>query len=229
MSKPIVRGQVRSMGAATFDTNNCFVIITEHGLANCKDRLPRLQQNDFQSFICLKEILDASGVFHDLGYLHGDIKLEDVVYFGDEVGYMLIDFDNTAKLGTPMAKHYTEQYYPPKIAKYILGHSTELQASMALDVWWAAVLVLHVFVKPGDMKEFINITNADILTTIASSDISFQASIDAADLIGRKKKILAKCLSIDPARFAQRPSVPLAEAEDNDEGIWSHETLRSQA
>ncbi|KAF0684674.1 Aste57867_23358 [Aphanomyces stellatus] len=186
-------------GPVSFDANNCFAIIMERGLANCKERLPRLQQNDFRRFSSLKEILDAIGVFHDLGYIHGDIKLENVVYFGDEVGYKLIDFDNTAKLGTPMTKHCTEQYCPPEMAKYILGHSKDLQASTAFDVWCAAVLVLHLFVKPSDMKEFINIADADILESIASSDFSFQASIDAADLSARKKKILSKCLSIDPA------------------------------
>ncbi|KAF0685867.1 Aste57867_22298 [Aphanomyces stellatus] len=165
----------------------------------CNERLERLQHNDFQRFSCLKEILDAIGVFHDLGYLHGDMKLENVVYFGNEVGYKLIDFDNTAKLGTLMTKHCTAQYCPPEMAKYILGHSTELRVSTAFDVWCAAVLVLHLFVKPGDMKEFINIADNDILKTIALSDFSFQASIDAADLSDRKKKILANCLPIDPA------------------------------
>ncbi|KAF0687777.1 Aste57867_20516 [Aphanomyces stellatus] len=169
----------------------------EHGLTNCKERLPRLQQNGFQRFSCLKDILDVIGVFHDLGYLHCDIKLENVVYFGDEAGYKLIDFDNTAKLDTPMTKHCTEQYCPPEMAKYILGHSTGLHPSTVSDVWCAAVLVLHLFVKPGSMKEFINIADADILKTIASSDFSFRASIDAADLSDRKKKIRAKCLSID--------------------------------
>ncbi|KAF0685559.1 Aste57867_22581 [Aphanomyces stellatus] len=83
------------------------------------------------------------------------------------------------------------------MVKYILGHSTGLHASTVSDVWCAAVLVLHLFVKPGNMKEFINIADADILKTIASSDFSFQASIDAADLSDREKKIRAKCVSID--------------------------------
>ncbi|KAF0682656.1 Aste57867_25236 [Aphanomyces stellatus] len=95
-----------------------------------------------------------------------------------------------------MTKHCTEQYCPPEMAKNILGHSTGLHASTASDVWCAAVLVLHLFIKQGNIKEFINIADADILKTIASSDYSFQASIDAADLSDRKN-ILAKCISID--------------------------------
>ncbi|KAF0696456.1 Aste57867_12787 [Aphanomyces stellatus] len=135
----------------------------ERGLANCAERLPRLQANDFLRFSCLKEILDAIRVVHELGYIHGDIKLENVVYFGDEAGYKLINFDNSARPGDLWAKHCTEVYSPPEMAKFMLGHTDNLIASPAFDI--------------SPLREFMAIDNEDILEEIAKPRFPFEASI----------------------------------------------------
>ncbi|KAF0719072.1 Aste57867_1302 [Aphanomyces stellatus] len=170
----------------------------ECGSTNCAERLPRLQANKFLRFSFLKKVLDAIRVVHELGYIHGDIKLENVVYFGDETCYKLIDFDNSARLGDLWTKHCTEEYCPPEMAKFMLGHTDNLITSPSFDVWCAAVLVLKLFVYQGHLREFMTIDNEDILKKIAKPGFSFQASIAAADLSERKKEWLAKCLDVDP-------------------------------
>ncbi|KAF0696446.1 Aste57867_12797 [Aphanomyces stellatus] len=190
--------QCEEWGEVKVLSYKCFAVVMERGSANCAERLPRLQANDFLRFSCLKEILDAIRVVHELGYIHGDIKLENVVYFGDEAGYKLIDFDNSARPGDLWAKHCTEEYCPPEMAKFMLGHTNDLIASSAFDVWCAAVLVLKLFVRQGHLLEFLAIDNEDLLKEIAKPGFSFQASIAAADLSERKKEWLAKCLDVDP-------------------------------
>ncbi|KAF0688707.1 hypothetical protein As57867_019627, partial [Aphanomyces stellatus] len=186
--------QCEEWGEVKVLSYKCFAVVMERGLANCAERLPLLQVNDFLRFSCLKEVLDAIRVVHELGYIHGDIKLENIVYFGDEAGYKLIGFDNSARPGDLWTKHCTEVYCPPEMAKFMLGHTDDLIVSHAIDVWCAAVLVLKLFVHQGHLLEFMAINNEDILNEIAKPGFSFRASIAAADLSERNKEWLAKCL-----------------------------------
>ncbi|KAF0710677.1 Aste57867_5488 [Aphanomyces stellatus] len=158
----------------------CFAVVMERGSANCAERLPLLQANDFLRFSCLKEVLDAIRVVHELGWLQVD------------------RFRQFRPAWRSLDQTLYGRVLPPEMAKFMLGHTDDLIVSHAIDVWCAAVLVLKLFVHQGHLLEFMAINNEDILNEIAKPGFSFRASIAAADLSERNKEWLAKCLDVEP-------------------------------
>ncbi|KAG9403763.1 putative protein serine/threonine kinase [Aphanomyces cochlioides] len=184
-------------GQVSFYNYDCLALVMERGINNCRDRIKFLKSDSFARYRCIEHILTGLKALHDLRYIHGDVKLENVVYFGDEKGYKLLDFDNAAQIGSPMTAHCTEEYCPPEMAHFILGRTKALVASEKFDVWCAAVLVLKLFSTENTLEEFLD---KSILHEIAKPWFSFRASVNATTLSLAKKALLLKCLDINPEK-----------------------------
>jgi serine/threonine protein kinase len=70
---------------------------------------------------------DALGFCHDMGYLHRDVKLENILVFNDGLDFKLCDFGMACKVGTNKASG-TLAYIAPEV--YI-----DLKVSEKSDVW----------------------------------------------------------------------------------------------
>ncbi|KAF0717580.1 Aste57867_2218 [Aphanomyces stellatus] len=86
---------------------DCNVIIMECGLGNCSDQLRQLQSDRFLRLRCVEHVALAVDFLHGNNYIHGDLKLENVVDFGQ---FKLIDFDHSVPMGTILPPYCTRQY-----------------------------------------------------------------------------------------------------------------------
>ncbi|KAF0690547.1 Aste57867_18063 [Aphanomyces stellatus] len=175
---------------------HCHVLILERGDGSCASRLETIQRDMMEPFKCMGHILDGLRDLHGLGYIHGDVKLENVVYFGD-AGYKLIDFDHTVEFGMPMSLHWTKEYCPPEMAQCSVHDASAVVASPAFDIWCAAVLILKLFLPGGHLDEF-SMVGDNILEKIASPGFSLAASVHKTHLTDGQKKRLLHCLEPNP-------------------------------
>ncbi|KAF0712818.1 Aste57867_4646 [Aphanomyces stellatus] len=188
-------------GEVQFNDFKCDVVIMEEGKEDCRHRIPHIKSRVFNLIGCLNDIINAIEACHNIGYIHGDIKLENVVFFSASERYKLIDFEQTTEIGTEMKNSCTEEYCPPEMAKYFLGHDeSPLLAQKSYDVWCAAVIVLKLFTENNDLLEFRNADDGRaILEIIARDGFSFQESIASTKLSQEEKHLLSKCLFTNPS------------------------------
>ncbi|KAF0687404.1 Aste57867_20852 [Aphanomyces stellatus] len=185
-------------GLVQFNDFKCYAVIMEEGKEDCKHRMHHIKSRVFNLIGCLSDIFNSIQACHDIGYIHGDIKLENIVFFSESERYKLIDFEQTTKMGSVMQNSCTEEYCPPEMAKFMIGRDkSPLCAQKSYDVWCAAVIVLKLFSENRDLVEFQNIDESAILATIAEPSFSFQKSIEATTLSEEAKKLLTICLCTD--------------------------------
>ncbi|KAF0720738.1 Aste57867_80 [Aphanomyces stellatus] len=181
---------------------DCLALVMECGRDNCNDLLPQLQAEPYSRLRCIDHVAKAVAFLHANGYIHGDIKLENVVDFGR---FKLIDFDNGMKMDgrVLMPKQCTKPYCPPELARHMRRGGPAVVASVKFDMWCLGVLVLKLFLKDGELVEFAKLRDdQDILDVIAADHFSFQASLDAAKLDPRQRHYLSMCLHPDPTERA---------------------------
>ncbi|KAF0717090.1 Aste57867_2499 [Aphanomyces stellatus] len=183
---------------------NCLMVVMECGRGNCSDQLKQLQSDRFLRLRCVDHVAKAVAFMHQHDYIHGDLKLENVVDFG---AYKLIDFDHSIRMGQPIPPHCTQQYCPPELAHHLRCGGPTIVSSAAFDIWCLGVLVLKLFIKDGILVEFDGLFEDDILDAISAPGFSFQRSLRVADLTGRQRWYLSKCLEPNVAK--RPPSVAL--------------------
>ncbi|KAF0716526.1 hypothetical protein As57867_002794, partial [Aphanomyces stellatus] len=125
----------------------------------------------------VEEVVRAIQGCHNLNHIHGDVKLDNVMFFvvasGGATQYKLIDFDNATRVGEPMNKHCTPEYCPPEMAKFKLGRTTA-----------------PVISEGGTLLEFAQMNNDEILAAIAAPDFNFERSLNAIVLKDQQKECL---------------------------------------
>ncbi|KAF0694042.1 hypothetical protein As57867_014992, partial [Aphanomyces stellatus] len=86
-------------GPVSINGVDCFAVVMERGKENCKDLLSFLTGDN--RVRCLEDVVTSVAFLHSRGFLHGDLKLENVVrfHYGTFFVYKLIDFDHTVELG----------------------------------------------------------------------------------------------------------------------------------
>ncbi|KAF0683489.1 Aste57867_24465 [Aphanomyces stellatus] len=167
----------------------CQALIMERLTCTGLQRRTFLQENRLLRYDFVNEVVRAVQGCHNLRYIHGDIKLENVMFFVDPVTgasqYKLIDFDNATEFGKVMVKHCTHEYCPPELADFMLG---------------TAVLMLKLCTKGEKLVEFAQLNPQEILEAISAPGFSFKRSLDTVTLLNEEqKKVLAKCLHVDPS------------------------------
>ncbi|KAF0713675.1 hypothetical protein As57867_004240, partial [Aphanomyces stellatus] len=178
---------------------DCYMLVMECGRGNLYDQLHRLQSDRFLRLRCMEDVAKAVDFLHQHNYIHGDLKLENIVDFGP---FKLIDFDHTIQMGAILPRHCTYQYCPPELAQYLRCDGPAVVASASFDVWCLGVLALKLFVKDGILVEFDGLYDETILDEIAAPGFSFQRSLLAANLSDRQLSYLSQCLEPNPAKRA---------------------------
>ncbi|KAH9123368.1 hypothetical protein AeMF1_005625 [Aphanomyces euteiches] len=178
----------------------CFAVILQRGGRNCEDYCQYLLKDSIAKYRFIEQILAATQFLHSQGWIHGDIKLENVAYFEAEARFKLMNMDHAQNIDAAMSKHCVSEYCPPELAMYILGHKKILNASAKFDTWCVAVLVLKLFLKDGVINEFSGLDEKAIIQLIASPDFNLDHSLNASDLKPPQKQIFALCLHPDPEK-----------------------------
>ncbi|KAF0683490.1 Aste57867_24466 [Aphanomyces stellatus] len=192
-------------GEVQFHNFKSYAVVMERGEDSTKRTDKLFKSSISQRLVYLEQMIKSIQALHKLGYIHGDIKVDNFVFFNDQ--FKLIDFECMELIGKDIeAPHFTREYCPPEMARFYFDHkssseATPLKASTALDVWSAAVLVLQLISPDRNLIEFKSIEEEDeILERIASSTFSFRKSIEDTEFSRKKREILKKCLCIDPAK-----------------------------
>ena len=191
-------------GCITIDEQyTCHAIVMEKGNDNLSKCLPQLT-NIWNRLDVIEQIAKALDAIHDLGYIHGDLKLENVVDFAKKNWKVkLIDLDHMAKINMPMIPHCTFDYCPPEMAQYILNTTTKLDASTKHDVWCLGVLILKLCSGSNSLPDFVNLSDEQILTKIANESTLFHDTIDSLrGLNTSQQAVLKHCLHRDPTQRA---------------------------
>ncbi|KAG9398904.1 hypothetical protein AC1031_013988 [Aphanomyces cochlioides] len=178
----------------------CFAVILQRGGKNCESYCQYLLRDSIAKYRFIEQILAATQFLHNQGWIHGDIKLENVAYFEAEERFKLMNMDHAQKIDAAISNYCISEYCPPELAMYILGQKKILVASAKFDTWCVAVLVLKLFVKDGVLKEFSGLDEKAIIQLIASPDFNLDHSLNASDLKPPQKQILALCLHPDPQK-----------------------------
>ncbi|KAF0721992.1 hypothetical protein Ae201684_018773 [Aphanomyces euteiches] len=177
-----------------------FALILQRGGENCTSHFRYLSEDNTAKHRFIEQLVVATLFLHTHGWIHGEIKLENVVYFRSEERFKLVNMDHAQKIDGTISKHCSADICSPEMAMYILGHKKILVASTKFDIWCVAVLILKMFLKDGVLEEFAGLDDDAILQLLASPDFNFQQSLNASDLTPAQKKHLASCLHPDPQK-----------------------------
>ncbi|ETV96966.1 serine/threonine protein kinase, variant [Aphanomyces invadans] len=185
----------------------CFALVMEQGEPLDTCHLRNLQRRPLLALECVQDVAKALQFLHrDHAIIHGDVKLENVLYFDRAVGYKLIDFDQTVTIGSAMRLHCTHEYCPPEMARLILQRHNHvlMAASPTFDVWCLGVLMLKLFVDGGHLEEFDGVAAGDgILEIVAAPGFCFRKSLaKASHLNSRQMTFLMTCLEPDVSKRA---------------------------
>ncbi|KAF0717652.1 Aste57867_2174 [Aphanomyces stellatus] len=153
---------------------DCLAVVMERGHDNCRELLPLLQRDKFLRLRCIDHVAKAVRALHQHNFIHGDLKLENVVDFGL---YKLIDFDHAIEMGRTPPPHCTKEYCPPELGQYLRQNGAPVVTSATFDIWCLGVLVLKLFIKDGILAEFSDVENKDILDIISDPGFLFNDSI----------------------------------------------------
>ncbi|KAF0719026.1 Aste57867_1328 [Aphanomyces stellatus] len=108
-----IKGFVKYIDGAKvqLDSFRCHAMILERGTCGGLERLPFLSTNRLLRYNFINEVAKAIQGCHNLNHIHGDVKLDNIMFFVADFGratqYKLIDFDNATRVGEPMNKHCT--------------------------------------------------------------------------------------------------------------------------
>ncbi|KAF0697973.1 Aste57867_11380 [Aphanomyces stellatus] len=201
-----IRGFVKYIDGAEVqvDSFRCHALILERGTCNGLEGLPFLSTKRLLRYNFIDEVVKAIQGCHNLNHIHGDVKLDNIMFFVADFGgatqYKLIDFDNATRVGKPMNKHCTPEYCPPEMAKFKLGLTTApVISDTSYDVWCTAVLILKLYSEGGTLIEFAQMNDDKILAAIAAPEFNFERSLNAIVLKDQQKECLVKCLEVNPA------------------------------
>ncbi|ETV95890.1 serine/threonine protein kinase [Aphanomyces invadans] len=149
---------------------------------------------------CVQSVASALKFLHSQGYIHGNFTLDHVVF--DNYRAKLLGFGNATQINREMELYCTPEYCPPEMATRLVDGDDYLQpliASDTYDVWGMGVGILKLFSPLMQLKEFMNLTNEEILMAIAHPSFNLEASIAACGLNTSQKNHLRRLLDPNPA------------------------------
>ncbi|KAL4444917.1 hypothetical protein ABPG77_003967 [Micractinium sp. CCAP 211/92] len=119
-------------------------IITERGDFTLAEVLRKSQPPPQQQKILLHDVACALSQLHSMGLVQMDIRPANIMFFGKEGAWKLVDFENWAWAGQPADVAYALRYAAPEIpAADLLGEAT-LAAEHSMDLFALGILAYEV-------------------------------------------------------------------------------------
>ncbi|KAH9150644.1 hypothetical protein LEN26_004042, partial [Aphanomyces euteiches] len=178
----------------------CFALIMERGEENGSDCIWLLRKDALATYRFMNQLVLAVKCLHGQGWIHANIELDNITDFGHEMSYRLMGFDQARKIGEKLQQCSLTKFCPPEMATRLMGDVSDLEASESFDVWCVAVIILQIFLTDNEFQEFSGLDYHQVQQRIASPDFNFNLSLEASDLDGQQKDILARCLHRDPTQ-----------------------------
>ena len=90
------------------------LVIMERGGENCADYFQVLQRDNVARYHCIEHVIKALQFIHSLGWIHGNINLENVVHFELGRTYKLANMDFAQQVGAKLLSNRTPDCYHQK-------------------------------------------------------------------------------------------------------------------
>ncbi|KAH9088701.1 hypothetical protein LEN26_019393 [Aphanomyces euteiches] len=202
----------KDWGDITFPNNigQCIGLVLEAGTATLENRLREsvMKEDEYAKYSCVAHLINGVKMLHAQNIIHGNISLDNILYFGDKGHFKFIDFAVATLINQPMQSMCTPEYCPPEMAKHLLNPPPEgIPAKAEYDIWSLAVVIPKMFMPNFTLVEFHQQSDLDILQLIASGGFNFQRSLAACTLSVSQKNGLAACLKVDPNARASLQSL----------------------
>lgn len=82
---------------------------------------------------------------HEEKICHGDIKPQNIIWFGKDYTWKLIDLDSAARVDERRPICYTISYAAPEVLKAETSGCSHIVASAATDMWSLGIIVFEIF------------------------------------------------------------------------------------
>ena len=171
----------------------------------------------------IKQMIEGLRYFHQLGYIHFDVKLENYIVINEQV--KLIDFGfsekkNEMKLDYSKLRKGTSGFVAPEI--YYLKPSNIKYIDERIDIWSLGICILIILKKDGLKYELIKRMNKEILELIRSdfyeealkrmNEIIDEIIIEYENNIEHRKsmkEIIKRMLKVDPKERTKLENIQL--------------------
>ncbi|KAF0721988.1 hypothetical protein Ae201684_018769 [Aphanomyces euteiches] len=94
----------------------CFALILQRGGEECESYLRSLFEDNTSKHKFIEQTVAATQFLHSKGWIHGNIKLENVAYFGSEERFKLMNMDHAQKINSEVTQYGTPENCPPEMA-----------------------------------------------------------------------------------------------------------------
>ena len=84
---------------------------------------------------------------HAEGYVHRDVKPENIMFLPRENAWTVIDFGCTARAGVAAPLSYTLVYSPPEVAAAVSTGAKSIVADAAMDAWAMGVVAYELLTR----------------------------------------------------------------------------------
>jgi len=152
------------------DLNNIYMLLDYHDINIEKYmKIKNIKLNMTSNKNIYFDILNALEYIHNLGYVHGDIKLSNILFDNNKI--KLIDFGFSCKIGTKRIAIGTFDYLSPELmSNYISDDEIVVQTTM--DIW--ALGIVFYEIHTGLKLPFNNAkTIYDVMSIVFTDSLDF--------------------------------------------------------
>lgn len=119
-------------------------IITERGDFTLAEVLRKSRPPPQQQKILMHDVACALSQLHSMGLVQMDIRPANVMFFGKEGAWKLVDFENWAWAGQPADVSYALRYSSPEIPAADLAGDATIAADPSFDMFALGILAFEV-------------------------------------------------------------------------------------
>eukprot|EP01051_Picozoa_sp_SAG22_P000259 SAG22_NODE_6_length_41368_cov_49.702222_2_plen_535_part_00 len=144
----------------------------------------------------LEQVLKALNLIHTRGFVHCDLKPDNVLVFGRRV--KVADLDGVTNKGAQRSDDITPTICAPELAR---GLGKGQPTHEAEDIWAVGVLAFELLYQRHPFLD--GRTDRDeILAQIARVDFAAVSNVLGANASGQQRSFLAQCFETDPTKRA---------------------------
>ena len=151
----------------------------------------------------LGELCTQVAILHARGFVHRDIKPQNVLWLQEASSWRVIDFGSTVRAGEVVAPEYTLRFAPPELAIALSKREKVFTAHESADIWAVGVMAYEMITgetlfPPGASAEDMKA----ILT--GQQPFAHEVSPELMSKLGRLRRVVQSMLSRNPS---ERPSI----------------------
>ena len=107
----------------------------------------RAKPDVFQSVSVLAHVATRLRDMHAAGYVHRDVKPENIMFLPRENRLTVVNFGCAARCGEFALLAYTLVYAPPEVAQAMHAGSVTIEVTPAMDAWALGVVAFELLTR----------------------------------------------------------------------------------